>query len=341
VPAVGLAVEPSGGDACVEVGCVRGADLEYVRDVEAEQELDPVVSGDSHVAEIPQFIPRPRVMLEGFGVRPVAAHGLASIDQRLVDGGVARGIEGYHLLDAHRLLLLDPEGVHLVNVVLHLVEAAVGAELLVPPVDAGAGRLGDVDARLAGPGLQGDDLGAERPGGDRVEVPPFELPVTDDTPVRDPAVQRRYHLHIARPVLRRDGPLHGRLVHVSHADVAARLERGLAACPVAYPQATLELGVAHVVFVAVGEELDVFSPEGLLTFYAQLEQEPVREVDQVLVQDRHPGHDGGLPVEATVGVRARIAHSVGLGPRQGTPRAKVAVAGGSQRLAQTLLLRIE
>src|SRR3712207_7757465 len=55
----------------------------------------------------------------------------------------------------------------------------------------------------------------------RVEVTAFEPPVTGDAPVRDPAVERRNHLHLTRPVLGDDGPLLGRLVHVGHADEAA------------------------------------------------------------------------------------------------------------------------
>ena len=41
------------------------------------------------------------------------------------------------------------------DVVLHLVEAAIHIEHPLFAVDAGASRLGDVDARLAGPRLKG------------------------------------------------------------------------------------------------------------------------------------------------------------------------------------------
>jgi hypothetical protein len=102
-------------------------------------------------------------MLECFGKRPVVADSLAGVDQRLVYGMVARGVEGDHLLDVYRLLLLDLEGEHLVDIVLHLVEVALHGERSFLAVHAGSGRLGNVDPRLAGPDLQGDDLGPERP----------------------------------------------------------------------------------------------------------------------------------------------------------------------------------
>ena len=190
VPAVGLAVQAPGRDAGVEVGGVRRADLEDVRDVQPEQELDPIVFRDPHVAELPELVPRPRVALEGLLERPVPANGLPGVDQRLVYGGVARGVERDHLLHVHRLLLPDLEGEHLVDVVLHLVEAAIRVEPCPVAVDAGAGRLGDVEVRLSRSHLQGDNLGAERPRGHRVEVSPFQLSVTGHAPVRDPTVER-------------------------------------------------------------------------------------------------------------------------------------------------------
>jgi hypothetical protein len=168
VAAVGLAVEAPGRDAGVEVGGVRGADLQDVGDVQPQQELDPLVVGNPHVAELPQLVPGPRVALEGLVVRRVATDRLAGVDQRLVYGGVARRVEGKHLLHAHGIPLFDLEREHLVDVVLHLVEAAVHGGVGAPAVDAGAGGLGDVDARLAGPHLKGDDLGPEGPGGDGI-----------------------------------------------------------------------------------------------------------------------------------------------------------------------------
>jgi hypothetical protein len=272
VPAVRFAVEAAGGDACVEVRGVRRADLQDVGDVQPDQKLDPGVFRNPHVANFPQLVPRAGVMLEGLGERRVTADVLAGVDQRLVYGSVARGVEGDHLLDAYGLFLFDIKGEHLVYVVLHLVEAAIHIEISSLGVDAGAGRLGDVDARLAGSRLESDDLGAEGPGRDRVEVAAFEALVTGDALVRDPAVESGDHLHPPRPVLRSDGPLHRRLVHVGHAHEAPRLERRLAPRPVTEPLVTLEQSVTRVVLLPVGEDLDVVYPYGLFPLDPQLQE---------------------------------------------------------------------
>jgi hypothetical protein len=67
VPAVCLAVEAARRDTGVQVGRMRRADLQDVVDVETEQELDPVVVRDEHVAGLPQLFPRPDVPVVGLG----------------------------------------------------------------------------------------------------------------------------------------------------------------------------------------------------------------------------------------------------------------------------------
>jgi hypothetical protein len=236
-----------------------------------------------------------------------------------------------------------------VNVVLHPVEAAPDVHLAPFPVDARASRLGDVDARLAGARFQRDhvaagrihDVGAGRVGRHGVQVPTFEVLVALDTPVGHPAAERGDDLHLAGPVLRRDLPLHRPKMLLGHAHKAAGLHGGLPARPVPNPQGALEHGLADVQLVAVREQLDIIVPDCLLTLDPHFEQEPVGEVHQVLVQDRYAGHDGGLPVEPAVGIGTQIVNVVGPGPREGPPRAEVAVADRGQRLAQFLLLELE
>src|SRR5215218_4789973 len=150
MPAVSLAVEAAGWDPGVQVGRVRRADLKYVRNVQADQKLNPVVFGDAYVADGPQLAPGSGVTFEGLGERLVTVDRLYGVGQRLAYGMVARGVEGDHLLDAHGDPLFDLEGEHLVYIVLHLVEAAVHTDHLVLPIDPGAGGLGDTYARLAG-----------------------------------------------------------------------------------------------------------------------------------------------------------------------------------------------
>src|SRR5215213_6095340 len=174
VPAVSLAVEAAGWDPGVQVGRVWRADLKYVRNVQADQKLNPVVFGDAHVADRPQLAPGSGVTFEGLG-------------ERLVYGMVARGVQGDHLLDAHGSFLLDLKSQYLVDVILHLVDAAVHTDHLVLPIDPGSGGLGNIYVRLAGLHPERDDVGTHRAGQLRLQVPAFELPVAGDAPLRNPA----------------------------------------------------------------------------------------------------------------------------------------------------------
>ena len=81
---------------------------------------------------------------EGLGERLVAVNGIYGVVQRLVYGMVARAVEGNHLLDAHGNPFFDLEGQHLVDVIIHLVDAAVHADHLVLPIDPGTGGLGEM-----------------------------------------------------------------------------------------------------------------------------------------------------------------------------------------------------
>ena len=175
VSPVRLAVQTAGGGARVEVGRVWGANLEDVQDVKADQKLDPVIVRYLHVARVPQFVPGTRVPPESLLERAAATGRRSGVSQRFVYGTVARGVEGDHLLDPDGRFLLDLEVQDLMDVVLHLKQATVHVQLAVLTIDLRAGRLGHVDPGLAGTDLQGDNLRAERPGGDGIQVPALRV----------------------------------------------------------------------------------------------------------------------------------------------------------------------
>ena len=85
VPAVGLAVEPAGGQPGIQVGGVPGADLKEVRDVQPEQHLDLLVSGHAHVACPPQFVPRRTMAPERGGEFVVPGRRRGRSHQRVAD----------------------------------------------------------------------------------------------------------------------------------------------------------------------------------------------------------------------------------------------------------------
>ena len=75
VPAIGLTVEAAGGQPRVEVSGIPGADLQDVRDVQAQQQLRALVSGDPHVTHPPQLVPGRGVPLKRGGEIGVAGRG--------------------------------------------------------------------------------------------------------------------------------------------------------------------------------------------------------------------------------------------------------------------------
>ena len=341
VPAVRLAVQAARRDAGVVVGRVHRADLEDVRDVQAQQLLHARLAGHVDVARAPQLVPRADVAPERLLEVRVARARLAGIAQRLVDRAVARRVERDELLDAHRLALPDLEADDVLDVVLHLVQRALDVHGLAAAEHARAGGLGDVDVRLARLDVQGDDLRPERARRDGVEVAPLELAVARDAAVRHAPVERRHDLDRTRPVLRGERPLDRGLVGVGHAREAPAAQRRLAPAAVAEAQLADDHRGPDVVFVAVFQELDVAEADRVLVVDLELQHEPVGEVHEVLVEDRPPAHDRRLTVVEAVRVRAGVVDVVGVLPLSRAARAEVAVARRGQRLAQPLLGRVE
>src|SRR5262249_6035739 len=146
---------------------------------------------------------------------------------------------------------MDVEGQDLLDVVLHLIERPAYGQLLPVAEHAGAGRLADVQIRLPGFRLQRDDLGPQRPRGDRVQMAAFELLVPYDAAVAHPAVECRDHLDPARPVLRDERPLDPRVVNVGHADEPAAFQRCLSATAITKPELADKGHVPDVELMAV------------------------------------------------------------------------------------------
>ena len=93
--------------------------------------------------------------------------------------------------------------------------------------------------------------------------------------------------------------------------------------------------------MAVADQFETGEPDHVLAFDTQLEDQPVRQVDQVLVAYGLAAQDRRLAVVAAVRIRARIVHAVGFFPLRGPACAQVAVAGRGQRLPQPLVPGVE
>jgi hypothetical protein len=99
--------------------------------------------------------------------------------------------------------------------------------------------------------------------------------------------------------------------------------------------------VPDVELVAVVKQFDLADPYSVLALDAQLEDQPVRQVDEILVEDGQAAQDRRLPVIASVRIGTRLVHAVGVLPLRRTARAQVTVARRGERLAKTLSPGIE
>src|ERR1019366_5917587 len=79
----------------------------------------------------------------------------------------------------------------------------------------------------------------------------------------------------------------------------------------------------------------------VLALDSQREDQPVRQVDEILVEHREAAQDCRLAVVASVCVGAGIVHTVGVLPLRRTTCAQVAVACRGERLAKPLSPGIE
>src|SRR5260370_32646095 len=130
-------------------------------------------------------------------------------------------------------------------------------------------------------------------------------------------------------------------MEVGHAHEPTAAQRRLTAGRVAEAQLADHGRGADLELVPVVEQLDIGETDGILALDAELEHQPVGQVDEILVEHRHAAEDRRLAVVSAVHVRARVMQAVGVLPLRRAARAQVAVARRGQRLAKPLLGRIE
>src|SRR5262245_3682760 len=99
--------------------------------------------------------------------------------------------------------------------------------------------------------------------------------------------------------------------------------------------------VTDVELVAIFDELDIGEPKCFIVVDSKREYQPIRQVHEVLVQDRATSENRRFTVVDAVDVRPRVVHSVRAFPFRGSTRAQVAVSGRSQRFTQPLLVWVE
>jgi len=150
VPAVAFAVQAAGADAGVESGGVGREGLEQVEHVEVQRQGGFAVGVDLDREALPELSPR---LLVG-GEQRREARGARYLGERGQPGRgdrpVARGDEGRHFVDDHRLAVGDGHLDELGGLIV-LADRAAGQD---GPGDAGAGRDRDPHRALVGLRLQ-------------------------------------------------------------------------------------------------------------------------------------------------------------------------------------------
>ena len=169
----------------------------------------------------------------------------------------------------------------------------------------------------------------------------LELLVAGHAGVGHPPVDRRHHLDPARPILGCQRPLDPGMMNVGHAHEPSAAQRRLTAAAIPEAQLSDHRRVADIELVAIGEQVDIGEPDRLLALDPQLEDQPVGQVHQILVEHRQSPENRRLAVVNPVPVRARVVHAVGILPLRGPTRTHVAVARRGQRLPKPLRRRLE
>ena len=337
VTAVRLTVQSTGRDAGVVMRRQSRAHLQQMRDVQAKQELHPPLSGQPHVADLPQLIPSVHMAFERLGERRVAVNALASVGHRIVDRTITRRVHAHHLFDANSRVLLDLEIEAVLDVVLHLIDASSDVKLLSAPVHARAGRLRDLDPRLPCADLQRDHVIARRARAFGIKMAAPQLVIPRNSTIQHTSVQDRQHLDWTRPILGNDLPFERAQMHPTHAHEPTAPQTGLPAGAIPKSQLTPDKRVSNVVAMPVGQELDIREADRILILDTELQGETPREVDKVLVGHGTPAHDRRFSVINAMRVRAGIVHVAGVLPLRGTPNAEVPIPRRGERLTQPLV----
>ena len=342
VPPVGLAVEAPGGQARVDAEVVGTGRAQQVIDVQAQHPLGEAVSLDHDVRLVPQGPPGPGMLLEKLVEAPPLAQrilrGLPWIRNVPVPGGV----QAYGLLQGVFSALFGFNAEALGDVPGVLIDRALRLQGLRAAEPGGPGPEEDIDLRAHGSRLQkGAALPLADP--DRLEVPGVQLPVAGHPVVGHGAVEAGAHGKAPGPVHGADRVADRPQVGVVHARDPAAFDRRDPAFLVLEGQRALHHGFAQTQGVPVVQDLHVQgaakagSARRQAVADSQLDRQPVRAVDQIVVDDRLAVDHAREAVVHPGNVRARVVdHLIGPVALEGPPGAEVAVAHRGQCLPQAL-----
>ncbi|MCY1013252.1 hypothetical protein OV079_48530 [Nannocystis pusilla] len=328
------------GDSGVEADRARRDRLQDVEQVQAQGRRRRLLVLDVDVEAVPQLGPRARVRRqqrrEVVGARDREAGRL----ERLADGAIVAGVQRRDLLERHAPCRLQL-GVRLQRHRLGPLDARLQRpDLAALDEHPRARRQRELEARAASARPQRQQARARRRDLELLEVVAVGPAVLVGVGVRHLSVEPGAQVHRRARAFDLDLQLLRRQVRLPEVDQPPLGQRRP---PAAHLEAdpTDEQPLAQIELLAIFVHLRPRQREPLALGEADVDAEPVGEIDETLVVQRLPVDHAGLVIVETGAVRARIMRPAGGRPGDRAAGDEVAVAERAQGLALPLVLLVE
>ncbi len=205
----------------------------------------------------------------------------------------------------------------------------------------GSRRFGYLEFRLAGLYFKEDTLVVYLFGFHRQKVPVVEIPVASDAVVDHCSIKGRHKLYSPRPVFG------GQRRHLSgnvwkgHVNDAPVLKRADTSMVILEPNEPLQDSASHVQLLAVGKDIYPGQVEPGRTGQAELEGQPVRKIDEVLVFHDVSCDFGFKAVVPACKIGAWIVYAVAFGFCSGAPGCEITISEGAKRFTKFFVFGVE
>src|SRR6187200_2529540 len=151
--------------------------------------------------------------------------------------------------------------------------------------------------------------------------------------IDDSAINTRAYGYAAGPVIGGQRQLESGGVHIGHGNKPALSERGAPSAAIFKIDAAQKHAAPEIEFLTIRENVHPSQVEPFAAVNAELEREPVRKVNQILVFDDASGDIGALPVVTAREIGSRIIDIIHHGPGGRSPGGKISVAERAQGFA--------
>ncbi len=260
--------------------------------------------------------------------------------QGFADGVIARRVEGHDLLHPDRSPLRARNREDLSDEPAPADDLPGNIQGLFAPEDPGPGGLSHDNSRLDGLNRQEDGRFVEPSAAHVLQVAVSQLRVPRNALVPDRSVEGGTHVDGPRPVLRREDPLDGGKVGLSHVDDAPARQEADPSVLFPEPYAPFQHAALEVQHLTVFEDFAGLQAEPRPPGMAEGQAEPVGPVDEVLVFDDASLHPALQTVVPPRQIGAWVVRAAGPRLLARAAGGEATVAQGAQGLAQGLRLRV-